>query len=150
MKRIIYFCFISILFCGCVHELEETNEVESIYYNGDNKSGISFVKRIDEQNQKKELERILEFKRVRLMLDHTCFGLGFREGLHFLIPIQDRMSGVINGCLIYKIENDESESIEQVKPPGELYLIDQKEYNTLPYEVQVMRSVFFKNGRTEV
>lgn len=50
MKRVIYFFILSILWYGCVHELGETNKVESIYYDGDNKAGLNLVKKLDEQN----------------------------------------------------------------------------------------------------
>ncbi|WP_294143089.1 hypothetical protein [uncultured Sanguibacteroides sp.] len=149
MKRVIYFCIISILLYGCVHELGETSKVESIYYDGDNKAGLNLVKKLDEQNQKEKLEKILELKDVRLVLDHTCFGIGFREGLHYLVPVQNRETGVINGCLIYKITDDKRESSESIKLSGELHLIDQKEYDALPYEFQAMRSVFFQKWQNE-
>lgn len=149
MKRVIYFFILSILWYGCVHELGETSKVESIYYDGDNKAGLNLVKKLDEQNQKEELEKVLDLKCIRLVLDNTCFGMGFREGLHYLVPVQSRETGVINGCLIYKITDDKRGSLESIKTSGELHLIDQKGYDALPYEFQAMRSVFFQKWQNE-
>ncbi len=92
MKRVIYFFILSILWYGCVHELGETSKVESIYYDGDNKAGLNLVKKLDEQNQKEELEKVLDLKCIRLVLDNTCFGMGFREEVVVRAVLQVNMN----------------------------------------------------------
>lgn len=109
MKKLIYLCcivLIEVFLYGCNDDIEIIDTDVGLNYKGENRVGLSFIEKVNEQNKEEEIKQLLDSCGGKLVMDYVQYGVGFGEGFHYLIPVQSEKSGVIDACVIFPVITD--------------------------------------------
>lgn len=150
MKKV-FFCILltSILISCAKEEGNDWGNQKILNYNGSNPVGKFLISKIIERDQGiEELNLTLSHPARELLFDHAIFGQGFGFGIHYAIPVRNTNTNIVEGCIIYQINEEIHDNFNlkaKIKAP---LFIDSEKYNTLPIQ-QKSCLVFFKRWKEQ-
>ncbi len=150
MKKLIYLCcivLIEVFLYGCNDDIEIIDTDVGLNYKGENRVGLSFIEKVNEQNKEEEIKQLLDSCGGKLVMDYVQYGVGFGEGFHYLIPVQSEKSGVIDACVIFPVITDIAGNPQPEILLGIPRLVDRGMFVKLPSVQKEMRSVFFRKWK---
>ncbi|MCR9010851.1 hypothetical protein [Gabonibacter chumensis] len=150
MKKLIYLCclvLIGVFLYGCNDGIEIIDTDVGLNYKGENRVGLSFIEKVNEQNREEEIKQLLDSCGGKLVMDHVQYGVGFGEGFHYLIPVQSEKFGVIDACVIFPVITDIAGNPQPEILLGIPRLVDRGIFVKLPPARKEMRSVFFRKWK---